>query len=156
MNLKALSLWPEFAIQVLLGYKRVECRSWQTDHRGQLLICSSAKPLPLTIDSHALAVVDIVDVVHFTNEHLEASCLEKMPVGEQYAWILGRVDWIEPFTIKGKQRLFDVEDSLIKVLPETISSRECLERYYEPLLNFGDNGASPENKRIWKEIVSSF
>jgi len=39
MILKALSLWQPWASLMALGVKRIETRSWQTQHRGPLIIC---------------------------------------------------------------------------------------------------------------------
>ncbi|MFC6253558.1 hypothetical protein ACFP1H_02945 [Secundilactobacillus hailunensis] len=36
----------------------------------------------------------------------------------QYAWQLDHLRAIEPFPVKGRQRLFNVDDSLIKYHPE--------------------------------------
>ena len=39
----ALSISPDYALEMLEGLKTTEYRSWQTKHRGDLLICSTAK-----------------------------------------------------------------------------------------------------------------
>ncbi|GAA4327530.1 ASCH domain-containing protein [Flaviaesturariibacter amylovorans] len=41
--MKVLSLLQPWATLVVLGQKRIECRSWQTAHRGPLLIHASAR-----------------------------------------------------------------------------------------------------------------
>jgi hypothetical protein len=40
--MKALSLLQPYATLIMLGYKRLETRSWQTKHRGNLAIHASA------------------------------------------------------------------------------------------------------------------
>ena len=42
--MKALSVKPPYATQILMFMKTVECRSWKTDYRGDLLICASSSP----------------------------------------------------------------------------------------------------------------
>ena len=40
--MKALSIIPWYAMDILEGYKTVECRTWKTNYRGPILICSSS------------------------------------------------------------------------------------------------------------------
>lgn len=102
--MKALSLRSDYALDVLSGDKTVEYRSWSTNHRGDLLICSTARKIPGTIPGHALAVVRIKDVKKLSER--------------QYAWQLDNLRAIEPFPVKGQQHMFNVDDSLIKYHPE--------------------------------------
>jgi hypothetical protein len=97
--MKALSLRPDYAFDVLDGKKSTEYRSWKTNYRGDLLICSTQKKIPGTIPGHALIVCELNDI-------------EPAPGG--YAWILTNFRTIHPFKVKGARRLFDVDDSLIK------------------------------------------
>ncbi len=41
--MKALSMWQPWASFVAAGIKTVETRSWSTEHRGPLLICSAKR-----------------------------------------------------------------------------------------------------------------
>ncbi len=41
--MQALSIRPEFAMEILVGEKTEEYRTWKTHHRGDLLICNSAR-----------------------------------------------------------------------------------------------------------------
>lgn len=102
--MKALSLRADYAWDVLVGDKTIEYRSWPTKYRGDLLICATAQKIPETIPGHAIVVVRIKDV--------------KKLGDRQYAWQLDNVRVIEPFPVKGRQRLFNVDDSLIKYHPE--------------------------------------
>ena len=36
---KALSIYPEPVMDIFMGDKTIEYRTWQTDYRGDLLIC---------------------------------------------------------------------------------------------------------------------
>ena len=90
--MKALSLRPEWAMPVMLGLKTIECRSWKTDYRGELLICASAKPCPGTIAGHALCTVELVDIEPFTREHLYGSYMDEMPPDGCYAWHINLKD----------------------------------------------------------------
>lgn len=41
--MKALTLYPTWAVLIMLEHKRLETRGWQTTHRGALAITASAK-----------------------------------------------------------------------------------------------------------------
>ena len=43
VTMKALSIHPIYAMCIVTGQKTVECRSWTTSYRGDILICSTAK-----------------------------------------------------------------------------------------------------------------
>lgn len=147
--MKALSLWPEWAMTALCGRKTVEWRSWSTDYRGDVLICSSARKSAPAVCGHALCVVRLVDVVPFTDEHMEAACLDELPDGG-YAWLLDDLRLIEPFPVKGRQRLFDV-DHAVDVVP---FCRESFVRFYEPFMTWSDAQTTEEQGReIWRIIL---
>lgn len=74
--------------------------------------------------------------------------MEEMPEKPSYAWILDSLEWIEPFEVKGRLHLFDVEDELIHVIPESVSDKDALERYYEPLIWLPKD----EDKQLWRVI----
>lgn len=156
--MKALSLKPEWAMPVMLGMKTVECRTWQTSYRGDLLICSSAKPLPCTIAGHALCVVELTGIEPFRAEHIAPAMLDGLDVpAGSYAWMLENLRWIEPFEVKGKLNLYDVADDLIKYLPDDMGDRDCLTRYYEPLMTWSSRDVSEgEARDHWNGILGSF
>lgn len=133
--MKALSIHPAYAMWISFGQKTVECRSWRTDYRGDILICSTAKKVKDTIPGHALSVVKLVDVVPFGRGHLEAACMDKMPGGECFAWILEDPRPIRPIPLKGRLSLwtYDGEVEYLK-RPETDEEDERMYReIYEPL-----------------------
>ena len=41
--MKALSVHPVFAMKIFSKEKTIELRTWKTDYRGDLLICSTQK-----------------------------------------------------------------------------------------------------------------
>jgi hypothetical protein len=123
--MKALSLKPEWAHQILCGEKNIEYRTWQTKHRGDLLICSSANPKRKgMISGHALIVCTLSDIIY--NEH-----------DGIYEWHLTNFREIIPFPVKGKLNLYDVDDSLIKYLPSDMTDEEAenyYNKYFVPLM----------------------
>ena len=142
--MKALSIRNPYAHFIMCGEKDIECRSWQTDYRGDLLICSSANPkIKNTICGHALCIVTLESIEPFTKEHLDGACMAEMPDGKNNAWHLSNVRQIKPFPVKGKLNFFNVDDNLIEVIDngdDTLTVEECTElfkKYIEPLIYTG-------------------
>ncbi|MBC8744456.1 ASCH domain-containing protein [Lactobacillus sp. Marseille-P7033] len=109
--MKALSIHPEYAMEMLNGNKTEEYRTWTTSYRGDLLICNTAKKTRGAVAGYALCVAKIVDI-------------EKRYDGDRicYAWKIAPFEtggsyWIEPLKVKGQRRLFNVDDVLIKPAP---------------------------------------
>lgn len=147
--MKALSLMPEWAMAVLLGWKTVEYRTWKTDYRGELLICASSKAWPGSIAKHALCIVNLVDVVPFEKKHLEAANMDVMPEKGSFAWVFNDLTWVEPFEVKDKLHIFDVPDEKIKIIPPEIDNVSALKKYYKPLMTWGNRSVPEEEVRVW-------
>lgn len=139
--MKALSVKPLWATAILMEERRVEQRTWSTDYRGPLLVCVSSGPwLAGSIRSHALRVVDLLDVVPFEERHLEDALMDEVPERPGYAWLLGEPSFVVPFEVKGRLHLFDVDDGLVRYM-EDVGVRsfiEFAERHYRPLVRWGD------------------
>lgn len=144
--MKALSVWPEWALPIMLGQKSVECRSWKTSYRGPLLVCASSKPIDGCVHGHALCVVDLVGVMPFGFEHMGLALLDDVPENH-YAWLLDNVRMVRPFPVRGRQRLFDVPDDCIEVLGPP--SRELVEKFYLPLAHHVDD---EDVRAIWLDL----
>lgn len=134
-TVKALSILPEYADDILVGTKTVEWRSWKTDYRGDLLICASSRKLKGYISGYALCMVKLVDVVPFTRKHVNKALMDGVPNPAGYAWILEDVRYIEPFKYKGQLHIYDVDASLVKVLApiDTKEGDDVYEKFYKPL-----------------------
>ena len=129
MPLKALSIHPYYACMIFSGDKTVECRTWDTKYRGDLLICSTAKKLKYTIPGHALCVVRLVDVVPFTKGHLKLACMEPQDwTPGLFAWLLEDVRIIKPIPLKGRLGLWDY-DGPIEYLEPPKTDEEDEEQY---------------------------
>ena len=101
--MKALSIMPYYASCIATGEKVEEYRSWKTDHRGDLLICASSRNEgPDLVRGHAICVVELYDIT------------QKAP--HDYIWHIRNVRFVEPFPVKGKLHLYDVEDDKIVYL----------------------------------------
>ena len=133
--MKALSLRPEWAHLVLCGEKTIECRSWKTDYRGNILICSSAIKRKGLISGHGLIVAELVGIHEFTENDLEEACMDEIPNRKTFAWEFDNFKDIKPFPVKGQLKLFDIDDSLIQYLHgETEEeAEENYNTYWKPL-----------------------
>jgi activating signal cointegrator 1 len=128
--MKALTVQQPWAHLIAQGLKRIETRSWPTDHRGSLLIHAGstihrhASDL-LRIDWHHLAlqqflaVVQVIDVVPIRSVTSNQAILEnelrvdgfEFKCGvykpQHYAWLLAAVVPVEsPLMVVGRQRLW--------------------------------------------------
>ena len=141
--MKALSVRNPYAHYILCGEKEFEFRTWQTDYRGDLLICSSANPkVKNTISGHALCVVRLNDVIKVTLKNYRDFGLERSDVDDKlYAWQLTDVRGVKPFPVKGKLNFYYVDDNLIEIIDDENMSDEEAEalckQYIEPLLYKG-------------------
>lgn len=130
-QLKALSIHPYFAGMIFAGKKTVECRTWKTDYRGDILICSTAKRWKGTISGHALCIVRLADVVPFEKKHLEAACMQKNDFAPGlYAWILTDLRIIRPIPLKGKLSLWNY-DGDVEILQEPETDEEDEKMFHE-------------------------
>lgn len=123
--MKAISIHPRFAMEIACRRKTVECRTWQTHYRGELLICASAKREPDCIAGHALAVCTLSSILPFSEAHLSPAEMDEMPIRPSYAWMLEAIRPIHPFPVKGRLGLFDVQAEPA-LLSESITMEELL------------------------------
>lgn len=141
--MKAVSLYPEWAMMVSLGLKTVECRSWETYHRGDLLVCSSSRRRDGFVSGHALCVVRLYDVVPFHVEHLEPAMMERDELQDDcLAWCMSDVRMVRPFPVRGRLGLYDVPDDSVEVLGAP--SKALFEKFYRPLIHHGRGGGFHE------------
>ena len=121
--MKALSVRQPWAYFLVTGEKAIEHRSWRTKHRGDLLICASSQRdssidfpgidpgeikemMPLGV---AVGVINLVDVREFTQNDLNAAMMEEVTEPPGFAWVAENPREIEPFPVKGKLHLFEVD-----------------------------------------------
>lgn len=116
--MKALTVSPEYAELITNGVKTIECRTWKTDYRGDILITSSAKKKAGTIPSHALCIAELYDVRPMKKDDADAACMKQSEcTADKYSWMLRNVRLIEPIPVKGKLSLWNFEEEdKIKVI----------------------------------------
>ena len=103
--MKAISVRQPWANMIAYGQKTIETRTWRTDYRGNLLICSSKKP-NIHLAGYALAVASLIDCRPMIKKDEEAACCSVYPGA--FAWILDNIRPIEPFPVRGSLGLFSV------------------------------------------------
>jgi len=108
MKIKAISLKQPWASLIAEGSKTIETRTWPTNYRGELLICSSKNPkienLPVGM---ALCVATVRDCRPMTREDEQAAMCEYYQGA--YAWILSNIRAIKPFPVKGSLGIYSVD-----------------------------------------------
>ena len=142
--MKALSVKNPFAGLIASGNKIYEVRSWKTNYRGDILICSTQKPenelwkyyidfgfgydtnkvafeSEKVPDGCAVAVAKLVDIIEFDTEEMSRfafvqrkALVEYFGDKPYYLWELKDVVKIDPFPVKGKLGLFDVDYQMNK------------------------------------------
>jgi len=123
---KALTVRQPWASLILSGIKTIELRTWKTNYRGPVIICSSAnkkhesgvllglstKPLQVAPASTALCIVDIIDCRPATPEDRIAACCE--PSSKEFAWLISKPQKITQFQVKGSLGLFNLDLPVIR------------------------------------------
>lgn len=128
--MKAISLWQPWASAMAAGVKRNETRSWSTDYRGELLICS-AKRMPsreelaaMDVETYkaamampygfGLCVVDLLRCVRTERvEYYRPLSEAERSLGDytpgRFAWITDNCRKLRnPVPIRGRQGLFSL------------------------------------------------
>jgi len=106
-KIKALSIKSPWAYKIKQGLKTIETRTWKTDYRGKLLLCCSKNPFISNLSGMAFAVCNLVDIRPMTKQDEYPAQCEKYEGA--YSWILKNIKPINPFPVKGKLGLFEVE-----------------------------------------------
>lgn len=153
--MKALSVKQPYAFLIGGGEKTIELRSWRTDYRGDLLICSSKSEkdawviynkrhnqLPAGV---MMCVAELVDVrlLEDTDVNREAAFADEIEEGA-YGWFLENIRHVKLKPVQGKLRLFEVDDELIEYVDdEKYDFFEDAQKFAIPSVKF-----SPEHS-IW-------
>ena len=137
--MKALSIQPLYATLIALGEKSIELRSWKTDYRGWILICSSRAVNKFErqsmVTGKAIAVAYLSDVRPYVDEtDREPAFLFDDETYSGYSWILDSVHVIEPIPVKGQLRLFNVDFEIEDLVPLALDYES--ETYQNDLFNW--------------------
>jgi hypothetical protein len=126
--MKALTIKQPYAQAVADGIKTLEVRSWQTSHRGALIICASAAPKtefwsddnfepPIIRQLYAgcvLAQVNVVDVRPMVKaDEYEGGAFIEYQKGA-FVWVLEHTGInYRPDAVTGKLKLFEIDESAL-------------------------------------------
>lgn len=128
--MKALSVKQPWASFIVTGEKTVECRTWPTKYRGELLICSSKGDGYLDYTDEglsedmllpggmALGVVELLDCRRMTKADLENAVLPaewEEDALEGFAWHLKTLYEIIPVPVKGKLGIYNIDIDIQKL-----------------------------------------
>lgn len=92
------------------GSKNIETRTWYTEYRGDLLICSTLSPdLPGFKCGFALCVVNLKNCRPMIPSDAAGARCEFNEYPKLFAWVLTDLREIVPFGVRGHQRIFEVE-----------------------------------------------
>ena len=114
--MKALSVRGDYIMDMIVGKKKIEYRTWKTNYRGPLLMCSTTKKVAGAAPGYAICVVNLKSIQY-------------VPFEDLYYWNIELADVIKPIHVKGQLKLFNVDDDLIK----PISMKE-FESQVQPLI----------------------
>jgi len=110
MIIKAISVHQPWASMIAQGSKNIETRTWYTDYRGDLLICSTLSPdLPGFKCGFALCVVNLKNCRPMALHDEAGARCEFFEYQKLFAWVLTDLREIVAFRVRGHQRIFDVE-----------------------------------------------
>lgn len=98
--MKALSVRCDYVMQMINGTKKIEYRTWKTNYRGPILMCSTAKRVPNSAPGYALCVMDLYRI-------------DWNDVDQCYYWYIKLKNLIDPIKVKGQLKLFNVDDDVI-------------------------------------------
>ena len=104
--MKALSIKQPWASLIASGIKTIETRTWKTDYRGPLLICSSKTP-DIAPAGQALAVAQLTDCRPMSV--LDEGAARCRKYDGAYSWVLTDIRPIQPFAVRGRIGLFEVD-----------------------------------------------
>lgn len=109
----ALSVKQPFAQYIANGVKTIEVRSQYINYRGDVMICSSAKPVINGMMSGvSLCLAELYDcrkLSEFTDEQLAATMLPKDQIPKDgYGWMLRNIRRVVEHPVKGQLGLWNL------------------------------------------------
>lgn len=110
---KALSVKQPHANNIAKGLKRIELRNQGTKYRGDVLICSSAKPvLEDMMSGCSICLVEIYEVKRvsdLTDAEKKFCCVSDTLLAEyEFAWFLRNPRKVIEFPVKGQLGIYNL------------------------------------------------
>lgn len=114
---RCLSVRQPWAGLIAAGIKTIELRSWKTNYRGPLVICSARGADPRLTGEHgdgprgaALCLVDLVDC----RPAVPGDTRRSIHPAYGYAWVLENVRPIDPTPILGRLNFFPPTPAVLR------------------------------------------
>lgn len=123
MIYKALSVKQPWANLIASGRKTIETRTWRTNYRGVILICSSKQPDTPLPAGYIVAMAELADCRVLSLRDEKAACCDCSFGG--YAWVLQNIQRVKPVPIKGELGIFevDIEPPVIEPVDKAVQGR---------------------------------
>lgn len=131
--MKGLSIKQPWLYLIAKGIKTIETRVWNTNYRGDVLLCSSKSPIIMNFDfykkynidkndilmkdGYALAIATIKDCKKMVKEDKIKACCDIYE--NAHSIFLENIRLIEPFAIKGNLKLFNLSDEIKDKIKES-------------------------------------
>lgn len=135
--MKALSVRGDYIMDMIAGKKKIEYRTWKTNYRGPLLMCSTTKKVAGAAPGYAICVVNLKSIQYF-------------PLEGFYHWNIELAIVIKPIHVKGQLKLFNVDDDLIKPISRKEFELEVRPLIYTPKRKRSNKNAIPNVFKIVK------
>ena len=133
--MKAISIFPPYADAIWFEEKTIEVRTWETTHRGDLLICTTKDKVHGFIPGHALCVATLKNVRPFTKKDCKAAGVDPRDFREGlYAWELSNIRTINPIPVRGMPGLYEVDDDLIEYISDPDDDEERSKKIWGRLM----------------------
>jgi hypothetical protein len=126
---KAISIKQPWANYIAQGIKLIEIRSWTTKYRGDIIICASKLPVDgykiIGYDNEksiitnykdyeesvhlgkAICIAELYDITKMKRKDAKRALVKYN--SDMYSWHLRNIRDIDPFDVKGKLGLFNLE-----------------------------------------------
>jgi hypothetical protein len=150
---KALSVKQPYAEAIANGHKTIEVRSRNTTYRGDLVICSSAKPflpgfgLPAGVTICVVELYDVKPVEEFTAEDWAATCIppDDQPL-EGFGWLVRNPRRVEEIPVKGQLGIYNLVVSPGEQVVNTIKGWVARDGYG----SLAFSNMKPSRIKLWK------
>lgn len=133
---KALTVKNPYAEWIAQGKKKIEVRSRNTSHRGELVICSSKSPeIQEMMSGCMLAIVDLYKTVpleNLTDEEWKLTCIpdeqkEELIGQKHYGWFLKDVVRIVEYPVSGNLGIWNLVVDKMEIVPYSSSEIKSIE-----------------------------
>jgi hypothetical protein len=156
VTMNAVCIHQPAASDIARGWRHVLSMDWETDFRGELVLCAGTQPpapspeeeIPLP-RGMALARATLEDVHPLSTEDLRLVGLKEMPEKRHFAWVFKDIRELEPFSVQEREGIFSLDlasEDLVELDPTE----------YEDHLEFYNKVVVPELSLHLAEVHDEF